>query len=83
MREETQRIQQERERQAIANDISRERLHEVLIRELPEIADNLPTPESLRIYGDGQANQLGHLLNSVSEAVEKFSSVGGATKQMD
>ena len=55
----------------------------MLIRELPEIADNLPTPESLRIYGDGQANQLGHLLNSLSEAVENFTGAGGSAKQMD
>ena len=72
--EEERRLEIEQARKAIVNMVSDQRLHEVLIKELPEIASNLPTPESLRIYGGGESNQLSHLLTSLAETLEGFSS---------
>ena len=72
MLEGNQRLKLEEAQKAIVNTVSEQRLHEVLIQELPEIASNLPTPESLRIYGGGESNQLGHLLTSLTETLEGF-----------
>ena len=67
-----QQVKLDEARNAVVNSISSQRLHEVLIKELPEIASNLPTPESLRIYGGGDSNQLTHLFTSVAETIEGF-----------
>ena len=71
--EDKRRLEIESAQKAIENTVSDARLHEVLIRELPQIASKLPQPESLRIYGGGDSNQLGHLLNSLAETLEGFS----------
>ena len=73
MEEDKRRLEIESAQKAIENTVSDARLHEVLIRELPQIASKLPQPESLRIYGGGDSNQLGHLLNSLAETLEGFS----------
>lgn len=83
MTQEARRLENERERKSIANTISRERLHEVLINELSDIASSLPKPDSLRIYGGGESNQLGHLLTSLAEAVEGFSGKQGSVQTLE
>ena len=83
MFEEEKTLELERARKVIANTISDQRLHEVLIKELPEIASNLPKPESLRIYGGGESNQLGHLLTSLADTLEGFSGSRSRTSTLE
>jgi hypothetical protein len=83
MFEEEKNLELERARKVIANTISDERLHEVLIKELPEIASNLPKPDSLRIYGGGESNQLGHLLTSLADTLEGFSGARSRTSTLE
>ena len=53
--------------------LSEPRLRAQLIEALPAVAQQLPKPESLRIYGgEGGVNQLSHLVTSIGEALESF-----------
>ena len=72
MLEEEKKLELEQTRNQISNTISDERLRKTLIEELPDIASALPKPDSVRIYGGGESNQLGHLLTSVGESLEGF-----------
>lgn len=54
----------------VDNQQSAAYLQAQLIRQLPQIAKSLPTPESLKIYEGGQGNQLSYFLDSILEVIE-------------
>lgn len=72
IKEDTGRLEVLGRRMALENEISPEQLRARLIESLPEIAERLPTPKSLRIYDGAGAGQLGHLVSGVVEALETF-----------
>ena len=76
MEESNQRLELRRTEEELHNMLSEPRLRAQLIQALPEVAQQLPKPESLRIYGgEGGVNQLSHLVTSIGEALE---SLGGS-----
>ena len=74
--ESERRLELRRTEEELRNMLSEPRLRALLIDALPQIAQQLPKPESLRIYG-GDANgmnQLAHLVGSLGEALESLGS---------
>ena len=73
MMESNQRLDLRRAEEELRNMLSEPRLRALLIEAMPQIAQQLPKPESLRIYGgDGGMNQLSHLVSTVGEALESM-----------
>lgn len=73
-------IETDAQRQKVANDLSTERLRELLIRTLPEIAERLPKPKELKSVQINGADGLATLLPALVELVDSLrDSRGGSS----
>ena len=72
--EASRRLELRRQELEVEREISPAQLQQQLVERLPEIADKLPTPESLRIYGGSGAEggQLGQLLTELTELIARW-----------